>query len=70
MVRPFVQGDSRERRYGLRFAGVLVLGHVLTAGFVVVALQLVGTLAFAWIPFEGRVWAVAHASGRGRQTPR
>jgi hypothetical protein len=63
MVRPFVKGDSQEqRRYGLRFVGVLVLGHVLAAGVVVAMVQLVGTLTFAHIPFEVRVWACAVAA--------
>jgi len=66
MVRPFVQGDSpQQRRHGLRFVGVVVLGHVLTAGVVVAMLQLVGTLTFAHIPFEVRVWTCAVAAGCG-----
>jgi hypothetical protein len=63
MVRPFVQGGSQEqRRYGLRFVGVLVIGHVLTAGVVVAMFQLVGTLTFERIPFEVRLWVCAVAA--------
>jgi hypothetical protein len=63
MVRPFVQGDSPEqRRYGRHFVAVLALGHVLAAGAVVAMVQLVGTLTFAHIPFEARVWACAVAA--------
>jgi len=61
-----VQGDSPEtRRRGRRFVGVLVIGHVATAGAVVAILQLIGTLTFAHIPFTARVWAVAIAAVLG-----
>jgi hypothetical protein len=66
MVRPFVKGDSLEhRRYGRRFVGVLVLGHVFTAGVVVAMVQLIGTLTFAHISLDVRVWACAVAAVGG-----